>query len=84
MFRLVRHLSRTFIILKNMYVVVNKEKLEGRYFGVMNELPDGRVYIPISEMRQVGSLLGVDIIGSARELKGLISVLTEKKKGGDR
>lgn len=67
-----------------MYVVVNKEKLEGRYFGVMNELPDGRVYIPISEMRQVGSLLGVDIIGSARELKGLISVLTEKKKGGDR
>lgn len=67
-----------------MYVVVNREKLEGRYFGVMNELPDGRVYIPISEMRQVGSLLGVDIIGSARELKGLISVLTEKKKGGDR
>lgn len=67
-----------------MYVVVNKEKLEGRYFGVMNELPDGRVYIPISEMRQVGSLLGVDIIGSARELKELISVLTEKKKGGDR
>ncbi len=67
-----------------MYVVVNKEKLEGRYFGVMNELPDGRVYIPISEMRQVGSLLGVDIIGSARELKGLISVQTEKEKGGDR
>ena len=67
-----------------MYVVVNKEKLEGRYFGVMNELPDGRVYIPISEMRQVGSLLGVDIIGSARELKGLISVQTENKKGGDR
>lgn len=67
-----------------MYVVVDREKLEGRYFGVMNELPDGRVYIPISEMRQVGSLLGVDIIGSARELKGLISVLTEKKKGGDR
>ena len=67
-----------------MYVVVNKEKLEGRYFGVMNELPDGRVYIPISEMRQVGSLLGVDIIGSARELKGLISALTENKKGGDR
>lgn len=67
-----------------MYVVVDREKLEGRYFGIMNELPDGRVYIPISEMRQVGSLLGVDIIGSARELKGLISVLTEKKKGGDR
>lgn len=67
-----------------MYVVVDREKLEGRYFGVMNELPDGRVYIPISEMRQVGSLLGVDIIGSARELKGLISVQTENKKGGDR
>lgn len=67
-----------------MYVVVDKEKLEGRYFGVMNKLPDGRVYIPISEMRQVGSLLGVDIIGSARELKGLISVLAEKKEGGNR
>ena len=29
-------------------------------------------YIPISEMRNVGTLLDIDIIGSARELKELI------------
>ena len=52
-----------------MYVIVEKAKLEGKFFGIMNTLPDGRVYIPISEMRNVGTLLDIDIIGSARELK---------------
>lgn len=55
-----------------MYVVAAKAKLEGKYFGVMNTLPDGRVYIPINEMRNVGTLSGVDIIGSGRELTALI------------
>ena len=55
-----------------MYVIVEKAKLEGKFFGIMNTLPDGRVYIPISEMRNVGTLLDIDIIGSARELKELI------------
>ena len=55
-----------------MYVIVEKAKLEGKFFGIMNTLPDGRGYIPISEMRNVGTLLDIDIIGSARELKELI------------
>ena len=43
-----------------MYVIVEKAKLEGKFFGIMNTLPDGRVYIPISEMRNVGTLLDID------------------------
>ena len=65
-----------------MYVVAEKTKLEGRFFGMMNTLPDGRVYIPISEMRNVGTLLDVDIIGSARELKAIIE--KQSAKGGKR
>ena len=64
----------------NMYVIAEKIKLEGRFFGMMNTLPDGRVYIPISEMRNVGTLLDVDIIGSARELKAIIE--KQSAKGG--
>ena len=63
-----------------MYVIAEKIKLEGRFFGMMNTLPDGRVYIPISEMRNVGTLLDVDIIGSARELKAIIE--KQSAKGG--
>ncbi len=66
----------------NMYVIAEKTKLEGRFFGMMNTLPDGRVYIPISEMRNVGTLLDVDIIGSARELKAIIE--KQSAKGGKR
>ena len=65
-----------------MYVIAEKTKLEGRFFGMMNTLPDGRVYIPISEMRNMGTLLDVDIIGSARELKAIIE--KQSAKGGKR
>lgn len=61
-----------------MYVIVNKSKLRGKYFGVTNTLPDGRVYFPIGEIRSVGTLLNVDIIGSARELKELIDKQIEE------
>lgn len=61
-----------------MYVIVNKSKLRGKYFGVTNTLPDGRVYFPIGEIRSVGTLLNVDIIGSARELKELIEKQIEE------
>ena len=61
-----------------MYVIAEKTKLEGRFFGMMNTLPDGRVYIPISEMRNVGTLLDVDII----ELKAIIE--KQSAKGGKR
>ena len=64
-----------------MYVIVEKAKLEGKFFGIMNTLPDGRVYIPISEMRNVGTLLDIDIIGSARELKELIEKRQEAMQG---
>ena len=64
-----------------MYVIVEKAKLEGKFFGIMNTLPDGRVYIPISEMRNVGTLLDIDIIGSARELKELIEKQQEAMQG---
>lgn len=64
-----------------MYVIVEKAKLEGKFFGIINTLPDGRVYIPISEMRNVGTLLDIDIIGSARELKELIEKQQEAMQG---
>lgn len=64
-----------------MYVIVEKAKLEGKFFGIMNTLPDGRVYIPISEMRNVGTLLDIDIIGSARELIELIEKQQEAMQG---
>ncbi len=64
-----------------MYVIVEKAKLEGKFFGIMNTLPDGRVYIPISEMRNVGTLPDIDIIGSARELKELIDKQQEAMQG---
>lgn len=64
-----------------MYVIAEKTKLEGKFFGIMNTLPDGRVYIPISEMRNVGTLLDIDIIGSARELKELIEKQQEAMQG---
>ena len=64
-----------------MYVIAEKTKLEGKFFGIMNTLPDGRVYIPISEMRNVGTLLDIDIIGSARELKELIDKQQEAMQG---
>ena len=66
-----------------MYVIVEKAKLEGKFFGIMNSLPDGRVYIPISEMRNVGTLLDIDIIGSARELKELIEKQQEAMQGSE-
>ena len=66
-----------------MYVIVEKAKLEGKFFGIMNTLPDGRVYIPISEMRTVGTLLDIDIIGSARELKELIEKQQEAMQGSE-
>ena len=64
-----------------MYVIAEKTKLEGKFFGIMNTLPDGRVYIPISEMRNVGTHLDIDIIGSARELKELIEKQQEAMQG---
>ena len=66
-----------------MYVIVEKAKLEGKFFGIMNTLPEGRVYIPISEMRNVGTLLDIDIIGSARELKELIEKQQEAMQGSE-
>ena len=39
------------------------------------------MYIPISEMRNVGTLLDIDIIGSARELKELIEKQQEAMQG---
>lgn len=66
-----------------MYVIAEKTKLEGKFFGIMNTLPDGRVYIPISEMRNVGTLLDIDIIGSARELKELIDKQQEAMQGSE-
>ena len=41
------------------------------------------MYIPISEMRNVGTLLDIDIIGSARELKELIDKQQEAMQGSE-
>ena len=60
-----------------MYVITNKEQLEGKYSGLLNTLPDGRVYFPISEVRNVGSIKA-DIC-TGRELTELKEQL---EKGG--
>lgn len=44
-----------------MYVVTTEEQLKGRCSGILNRLSDGRVYIPINELRNVGTLMNVDI-----------------------
>lgn len=61
-----------------MYVITNKEQLEGKYSGLLNTLPDGRVYFPISEVRNMGSIKGADIC-TGRELTELKEQL---EKGG--
>ena len=66
-----------------MFVIGETAQLEGKFFGIMNTLPEGRVYIPISEMRNVGTLLDIDIIGSARELKELIEKQQEAMQGSE-
>ena len=64
-----------------MYVIVEKAKLEGKFFIIMNTLPDGRVYIPISEMQECERNFNIDIIGSACELKELIEKRQEAMQG---
>lgn len=57
-----------------MYVLVNQEQLEKKKSrtALYNSMPDGRLIIPLGDVKLFGTLKGVDIIGSARELKELI------------
>lgn len=66
-----------------MYVITTKEQLEGKYSGIFNCLADGRVYIHISEMRNVGTLRGVDIV-TGRELTALKEQLCKQIKKEDK
>lgn len=57
------------------YILVKREQADDRYHETM---PDGRVILPITDIRSIGSLTDVDIIGSARELKALIAAQKEE------
>ena len=59
-----------------MYLLVNAEQLKARS-GRYETMPDGRSIVPMSDQRILGTLKGVDIISTARELKQLIE---EQKK----
>lgn len=59
-----------------MYLLVNAEQLKKRS-SMYETMPDGRSIVPLSDQRILGTLKGVDIISTARELKQLIE---EQKK----
>lgn len=59
-----------------MYLLVNAEQLKKRS-SMYETMPDGRSIVPMSDQRILGTLKGVDIISTARELKQLIE---EQKK----
>lgn len=59
-----------------MYLLVNAEQLKKRS-SMYETMPDGRSIVPLSDQRILGTLKGVDIIFTARELKQLIE---EQKK----
>lgn len=53
-----------------MYALIKQEQLKGK--GFYETLPDGRIILPFSELKMMGSVSDIDVISSARELKGLI------------
>lgn len=55
-----------------MYILIDKKKLKAddRFH---EQMPDGRLILPFSALRTLGTVTDVDIIGSATELKNLIA-----------
>ena len=55
-----------------MYILIDKKKLkaDNRFH---ERIPDGRLILPFSALRMLGTVTDVDIIGSATELKRLIA-----------
>lgn len=54
-----------------MYLLVSKEQIKERA-AMYRAMPDGRLIVPMSDLKVIGSLSDVDIIGG-RELKQLIA-----------
>ena len=59
-----------------MYILIEKKKLkaDSRFH---ERMPDGRLILPFSALRTLGTVTDVDIIGSATELKRLIAAQQE-------
>ena len=54
-----------------MYLLVSKEQIKERA-AMYRAMPDGRLIVPMGDLKVIGSLSDVDIIGG-RELKQLIA-----------
>lgn len=54
-----------------MYILVNKEQIKERA-SMYQPIPDGRLIVPMGDLKVLGALSGVDIL-SGRELKQLIA-----------
>ena len=54
-----------------MYILIEKKKVkpDGRY---RETLPDGRLILPGSEFRTLGTVSGIDLVATAAELTALI------------
>lgn len=61
-----------------MYVLIPKTKLKGAgRVTFHNTMPDGRAIVHIGEMKAIGSVTGVDIITTKRELTELMDYQKE-------
>lgn len=55
-----------------MYILVNRNQIKERA-AMYKSMPDGRLIVPMSDQKVLGTLANVDIISTGRELKQLIA-----------
>ena len=56
-----------------MYILIDKKKLKEADSRFHERMPDGRLILPFSALRTLGTVTGVDLIATATELKQLIA-----------
>ena len=58
-----------------MYLLIKEENVKNaQVLGMFHErMPDGRLILPVSELKMLGSVSDCQIVASAKELKELIS-----------
>lgn len=62
-----------------MYLLIKEENVKNaQVLGMFHErMPDGRLILPVSELKMLGSVSDCQIVASAKELKELISSSAE-------
>lgn len=63
-----------------MYILVDKRNVRNEEILKMyhETMPDGRLILPISDLRMLGSIPNCQIVASAKELKELIKINAEE------